>query len=488
MNIILALSTVSLSFQVAATLAALAIARAPGWRRVRVVAALAFTAGLYSLFDLLGALYTRGLAALAWVTSANLTVAAAHVGVWTWFSFSDDEGSWRSVPRRLRLLVIAHVALTAALALAGGAIDDSRTDLVSVPALHVEFVQPYLTPLASLSAAVTLGLVLLSFVAQVRQAREGVRGANWIAVGFVIFIAFGLLEVAIAMGLLDFIYVAELGYLALVIPVLAQFVRRFTDDAHRLQALTDRLGEEVARKTAELDTARETLATEARFTALGRMAGGVAHEINNPLQVLTVRLEELAEELPPGPSEARDAVEQSIAATARIERIVEGMRAYARPPAGAAERVAPAELVRAAMERVRPQADPSIEVRFALDSAPYVLVDRDRVVGAIVHAVLNASVAVTRAGASGRRIDLVTRRAGNGDALIEIRDTGPGFPPDLLPRLGEPFLTTRPTQRSAGLGLFIMRGVIDAQGGSLELENAPEGGAVVRIRLSPASG
>jgi C4-dicarboxylate-specific signal transduction histidine kinase len=77
--------------------------------------------------------------------------------------------------------------------------------------------------------------------------------------------------------------------------------------------------------------------------------------------------------------------------------------------------------------------------------------------------------------------------AGNGEAVIEVRDNGAGFPSELLPRLGEPFLTTRPTQRSAGLGLFIMRGVVDAQGGALELENAPEGGAVVRFRLRAAA-
>ncbi len=105
MNIILALSTVTLAVQAAASVVALAIAQAPTWRRARIAAVLAATAGLYSFFDILGALFPRTEIAFAWVTSANLAVAAAHVGTWIWFSFSDDDGRWRSVPRNLRWLV-----------------------------------------------------------------------------------------------------------------------------------------------------------------------------------------------------------------------------------------------------------------------------------------------------------------------------------------------------------------------------------------------
>lgn len=487
MNIILAISTVSLALQVAAALAALVIARAPGWRRVRIVSALASTAGLYSFVNLFGAVSGQTAIAIAWVTSTNLTVAAMHVAVWTWFSFSNEDGDWRSVPRRLRALVVAHVAWTAALAMLGGAIDATRLDHVNVESLGVAFVQPSLTPLASLSVAITLGILILSLIAQVKQMRRGVRGAALIVVGFVVFVGAGFEEVAVASGLFDFIYLAELGYLALVIPVQVQFIRRFTDDAHRLRQLTDALGDEVARKTAERDAAREALAAQARFTALGRMAGGVGHEINNPLQVLTVLHEDLHDALPPGPSPQRDAVDHCIAATQRIERIVDGMRAYALPTGAAPMRVAPADLVRDALEQLRPRLAEVHEVRVRIDSAPYVLVDRERVTNAIVHAITNAVDAVSRSRELARSIEVATRTAANGEAVIEVRDNGAGFPPDLLPRLGEPFLTTRPTERSAGLGLFIMRGVIDAQGGALDLENAPEGGAVVRFRLRAAA-
>lgn len=486
MNIILALSTVSLALQAAAALAALAIARAPGWRRVRIVAALAATAGLYSLFDLIGALYAQTPEALAWVTSANLTVAASHVAVWTWFSFSDDEGEWRSVPARLRWLVVAHVTWTAVLAATGNAVDPSRMDQVVVPAFDVSFRQPSLTPLATLSALISLAILVLSMVEQVRQWRRGVRGAGLIVAGFVAFEACAAEEIAVAAGAIDFIYLAELGYLALVIPVIAQFLSRFTEDARQLRTLTQALSDEVARKTAERDSAREALAAQARFTALGRMAGGVGHEINNPLQVLTMRLEELQESLPAGPSEAREAVENSIAATQRIERIVDGMRAYTLPTGAAPVRISPLELVRDALERMRPQLAPLDEVETRLDPAPVVLVDRERVTNAVMQALSNAVVAVQQPTAGRRRVEVATRTAEDGDAVIEVRDGGAGFPPELLSRLGEPFLTTRPTQRSAGLGLFIIRGVVDAQGGSLELANAPDGGAVLRMRLKPA--
>ena len=158
MNIVLALSTVSLALQVAACLAALAIAQAPGWRRARIVAALAGTAGLYSLFDLLGNLFTRTEVALAWVTSANLSVAAAHVALWIWFSFSDGEGRWESVPQRLRWFATGHVVAAVAISLSRHAIDASRMDMVAVRWLRVEFVQPSLTPVATVSVLITLAL------------------------------------------------------------------------------------------------------------------------------------------------------------------------------------------------------------------------------------------------------------------------------------------------------------------------------------------
>ena len=132
MYFVLALSSVSMALQLAACAIAFAISQAPGWRRVRIVALLAGSAGLYSFFDLLGFLYRRQEISIAWVTSANLSVAALHVATWAWFSFSDSEGRWRSVDRRLRWIAVLHVLAAVTISATANAVDTSRIDTVHV--------------------------------------------------------------------------------------------------------------------------------------------------------------------------------------------------------------------------------------------------------------------------------------------------------------------------------------------------------------------
>jgi len=488
---IIALSSVTLALQMAACVIALAISQAPGWRRARIVAILAGTAGLYSFFDLLGFLYRLEETSIAWVTSSNLAVAAAHVATWVWFSFSDSEGRWSSVNPRLRWVAILHVLSAIVISATGNAVDTSRLDTVHVSWLDLTFQQPPLTALATASAAISVALLLVSWFEQLRQARRGVAGALWNAIGFFVFVTCAFEEILVAAGKVDFIYLAEVGYFALVTPLIAQFVRRFIGDANRLHGLTQTLEAEVHVATGERDAAREELAAQARFTALGRMASGVGHEINNPLQVLTLLLEELQETArKKGDTDALDALDQAVSASDRIGRIVSGMRAYARPSDEVPVRIAPQALVRAFVTALPAPASDAPEVVAEFEAAPDVIADRPRIEQALAHAFANAVLACAgtdgRPGGRAARITFRTRTASDGRAVIEVCDDGPGFRADLLPRLGEPFVTSHPAAGSAGMGIFIIRGVCEAHGGVLEIENAPRGGAVVRILLPAA--
>ena len=488
MNIILAISTVSLSVQAAACVVALAISQAPGWRRARIVALLAGTAGLYSFFNILGTVYPRTEQANAWVTSANIGVAAAHVATWIWFSFSDDEGRWKAVPRALRRFVVAHLAFTFLLSVTGATFDTSRMATVSVDWLGVRFVQPSLTSFGALSAATTLGLLFIVFGEQVRQARRGIVGARWNVVGFMLFVVCGVNEILVASNVVNFIYLVEIGYLGLVVPVVGQFVHRFIGDAYRLQVLNATLEFEVQVATGERDNAREALAAQERFAALGRMAGGVGHEINNPLQILTLSLEELR--VSPavlGDPDLADVVDHAAAASERIRRIVVGLRTYAPPGESALHRLSPESLVREAVSAARGAERPRPELHEDYGTAPSVLVDRERMLQALGHAIANAVRAVSALPEGTGRVAVRTRTTAAGDALIEVRDNGRGFPAAVLSRLGEPFVTTQAPGAGLGLGVFIIRGVVDAHGGKLELENERGGGASLRITLPPAA-
>lgn len=484
MNLLLALSSVTFALQVAAAIAAFAIARAPGWERVRIVAWLAVTAGLYSLFDAFGYLYLSSDVGSGWVTRCNLTVAALHSIVWLWYSLADSEGRLRSIPPTVRLVAGAHLLFTLWCSLSGAAVDITQVETVRVSALKLEFVIPALSAAGTFSAAVTVLLLAWSLSAQWQQARRGVPGAAAIVVGFMVFVACGTLEVLVAAGQLDFIYVAEIGYIGLVVPVTAQLLRRFGEDARRLQSLSLRLADEVRTATTQRDEARDALLVQERFAALGRIAAGVGHEINNPLQYLQLSLEELRDAVRErGVAGADEAFTNAFDASARIQRVVEGLRTYSQGPPEELKVLDPTALVMRAVAAAAPSLRDLPAPRLRMQTVPHVVGDESRLVQALENALVNAAAAVRGDPTRPASIDVATRTSAKGDVVIEVRDNGPGFPPELIRRLGEPFVTTRPHAGSTGLGLFIARGIVDAHRGALELENAREGGAVVRFVL-----
>lgn len=485
LNIIVALALSTLAFHAGATVLLLAIARAPGWARVRIVTMLAATAGLYSLVDLIATQRQYSASAIALATTLNVSVAAVHAAGWLWFTFSDEHGSWRSIPRGVRRLGIVSVALALAISLLGLVVTPGQVDRVHVPAFGIDFLQPRLSPLGTLSAAVILCTLIVSFLAFVRRARLGVPGARAMLAGFTIFLVCSIEEGLVSAGVLEFIYLAEIGYLALITPVTALLVRRFTSDARRLTHLTDRLADEVDRALGERDTAREALAAQERMAALGRLAGGIGHEVNNPLQYLTFSLEEIRDDRVAirGP-EGDEAITNAFEAVDRIRRVVDGLRAYSTPIRQSTEAVDLHEVVKAALRVATPQLRGIPIVRPILKPAPRVRGDEGKLVQAVVNAVLNAvHILRKHPPASAASISVTTHALASGDAEIEIRDNGPGFPEALLPTLGQPFVTTRATEGGSGLGIFVIRGIVDAHGGQVEFANAPDGGAVLRIRL-----
>lgn len=180
-------------------------------------------------------------------------------------------------------------------------------------------------------------------------------------------------------------------------------------------------------------------------------------------------------------------VEQASTASERIRLIVTGLRTYAIPGERAIERLGPAALVRDAIDEAKSALGPLPELHAILDPAPLVLVDGDRMRQALGHAIANAVRAVSDLPADRRRVEVRTRTTAGGDALIEVRDNGGGFPASILSRLGEPFVTTNDPGAGPGLGIFIIRGVVAAHGGMLELENTRGGGATLQILLPPAA-
>lgn len=487
MSIPTALSLVALSLEIACAAVMFVIARAPGWSRVRLLGFIALSAGIYSSVNLLATLLSNEAPLLRWIFEINLFSATLHACMWIWFTFADSNGAWSTVPRGIRWLGLFTLGCAAAIGVTGSVTDIDSAFPVAPGLRGIPTIGFQLTPIANVVVVLILLILAVCGAEYLKRARQGIRGSVGILIGFVLFGVFILQEALVAAGVVEFYFLSDLGYLCIVIPLGGQLLGRFSEDARRLAQLSADLATEVEQRTSERDAARESLVEQERLAALGRLAAGVGHEINNPLQYLLSNIEELEQaQTPDDQPWRRTALANALEGAERIRRVVEGLRRYG----AVSEQFEPIDLhevVQAAVRIAEPQLRDVARVSTALEPVPMVLGDEGQLVQCVVNVLANAAQAISRAElCDNAHITITADTSANGDASIRIHDNGDGFPDELLPRLGEPYVSTRAREGGTGLGIFVTHGLVAAHGGTLSLRNASEGGALVEIFLPPA--
>ena len=218
-----------------------------------------------------------------------------------------------------------------------------------------------------------------------------------------------------------------------------------------------------------------------RLAAVGDFVAGVAHELNSPLTSIAG----WAQLLPELPEDDRDAALGTIEREAlRLGRIVQNLLYFSRRQPPGRERVDLNGLLRRIAEvRGDELASEGIELALQLGQAPAVLGDEYQLELVLLNLIGNAEEALKPGGG---RIT-VTSEAEGGSARVTVTDTGRGIPAEVLPRVFEPFFTTRDVGQGTGLGLSIAYGIVSEHGGELHAESPPEGGArfVVELQLPP---
>ncbi len=236
---------------------------------------------------------------------------------------------------------------------------------------------------------------------------------------------------------------------------------------------------------AELVTANQRIREEQanlvqaeKLSSIGVLAAGVAHEINNPLAgvlacVKTLRDQPMAE---PRRGEYFATVLDGLE---RIQATVRGLLDYARQRSPSPTALLVAEVVSASVLLVTPALRKK-DVEVVVTGAPEVrvLADRAQLMQALVNVLLNAIFASPLHG----RIRVEVAR-GEDTTTIAVLDQGPGFAPETLPRVCDPFFTTKPEGEGTGLGLAVTASVVESNRGRLEIGNQPGGGARVAIGL-----
>lgn len=236
---------------------------------------------------------------------------------------------------------------------------------------------------------------------------------------------------------------------------------------------------ELKRKNHLLETARQNLADQDRLASLGMMSAGIAHELNTPLAVLKGQVERLADAPRDGVSSEQAAL--MLRVVRRLERLSESLLDFARVRPPAQERVEVRPLIEDAWTLVRLDRD-AAAVTFIndVDQAREVIGDPDRLGQVFVNLLRNAVDAGAAAGRRDGTIRVSTDesvRDGAAWMSITVADDGPGIDPAVLPRLFEPFTTTRLDSRGTGLGLAVAEGIIREHGGVILARNAAPAGS-----------
>ncbi len=237
----------------------------------------------------------------------------------------------------------------------------------------------------------------------------------------------------------------------------------------------------------ELETKR-LLEQQARLASIGVMGAGITHEINQPLNAITINADGMLfkdDREKVLPREYRESVEQIHQAATRIDEIVKHMRSFwSRPDYLQHVSFDLNEVIENALRLIRRQV---ASHGIALDTS--LCKGQIPVLGVSIHLeqivinlVVNAMHSLDNKNSGEKRITLTTERD-NGHARLTVCDTGGGLPEGSKDRLFDPFYSTKPAGEGMGLGLAIVKNFIEEMKGSIEGSNQQQGGASFEIRL-----
>lgn len=243
-----------------------------------------------------------------------------------------------------------------------------------------------------------------------------------------------------------------------------------------------RLYEDLLAVNERLSTMQSRLVQAGRISGIGQLAGGIAHEINNPLQVVMGRLQILQMKIQ-GNESAQAEVTRIDHEVKRIARIVRGIQDFSHQSRENApqETVHLVELCESTLQILEHRIRKSeiVVEREGFGEFPRVVGDPDQLRQVVLSLALNAVQSMPEGGTL-----KVTLRVQGEDALLEISDTGRGVAPENVERIFDPFFTTR--SDAVGLGLAIGYAICKRHGGTLELVPAGPPGSLFRMRLPRA--
>jgi two-component system, NtrC family, nitrogen regulation sensor histidine kinase NtrY len=375
-----------------------------------------------------------------------------------------------------RLWLVGGVLLDAKVASSLSEFVDARIELWSQERLIAESgvaAAPVVTKPLSLSPAVDAKVVF--------SRAELVRASRTVSRAFLALIAIGLTAVVLAAFFLSRRVtrpVEELTGAARKIASGELEAKVSAKASGEIRELVDAFN----RMTDDLRSTTEQLVATERVAAWQEVARRLAHEIKNPLTPIQMSLETLIAAHDAQHPEFQRLFKESAGAVleevARLRRIVDEFSRFARLPKPQLQPVDLSELASSVLSLYSSPRE-GVALTHSLEPGLQVRADRDQLTQVVLNLLKNAEEAISAKG----RIQLRTRSV-NGAALLEVEDSGPGIKPEQRAKVFEPYFTTK--EGGTGLGLAIASRICIEHGGKLEVDNAPQGGAVFTLSLPKA--
>ena len=263
-------------------------------------------------------------------------------------------------------------------------------------------------------------------------------------------------------------------------------VRQKLANQAALQAAHDSLESTVVARTAQLRAAQGELVHAGKMAALGQMSAGVVHELNQPLTAMRTLSESAAILLDKNRfDDVRGNLQRIRGMVDRLARLTSQLKTFAHKselplaPVPMAPAVADAQLIVA-------EASKKNGTVIEVDVQPTNLsaMAEEAALGSVLVNLMRNAIDAMQA--SPRRMLRLEARPREGRVILRVSDTGPGIPPDILPRLFEPFVSSKPAGAGLGLGLAISAQLVRAMDGTLRAANLPDGGACFVVDLPAA--
>jgi signal transduction histidine kinase len=259
---------------------------------------------------------------------------------------------------------------------------------------------------------------------------------------------------------------------------------QLNDMREQLRNFIDNLEDTVETRTRELrdtqaekDQVVEQLIQAEKLAAVGTMASGIGHEINNPLYAILGRAEAIRDST--DLARCHEYGQVILDHSKRIAQIVKDLSGYARPGDGEMEPVDVNRPLAEALAMARhPALSDNMEIRQSFAEVPPILAKKDELQQAFFNVIRNGLQAME----DGGTLEIVSRL--EGDVVeVSVADTGPGIPEDDIGKVFDPFFTTKDPDQGEGLGLYLVRTIVKKYGGTISAANQERGGAVFCFRF-----